>query len=239
MAALVGATTTQTEDTNTTSIDIFHPGTPAVDDLLWVTLTVDGGRLIIPATGWTTVEVLDNQGGGSFVSTWCGYRLYELGDPTFWTFAWEGPETAIGTMTSITGHDVADVIDVSGLGTGNDRFPTCPDITTNVPDTLLIRWWGQDECGTGATPPAGLTELWNLCCGNGSPGATSAGGHEDQLLAGPTGTAVWSGAGNSRWTAFTVAINPAPAPQVAAGGSSLGEIAAFETEWRGEGFFRV
>ena len=236
MAALFGATTTQTEDSNTTSIDIFHPGSPAVDDLLWATLTVDGRRAIVVPAGWTTVELSHDSADTTGLSAWVGYRLYQAGDPTFWTWVCTGPETLIGTMSSITGHDVADVVDVSALGVDDSSTRVCPDVTTTVPETLLMRSWGQDECNAPATAPAGVTEAWDLCAGDGSPFCGSAGGHEVQVLAGATGTAVWTGVLGSRWLSFTVAIKPAAVEAVGVGGSSLGEMAAFVTEWRGDGF---
>jgi len=234
MAVAFGATTTQTEDTNTTSIDVFHPTSPAVDDLLLVTITVDGARIIGNPAGWTVIERSHNGDDSTKRSVACYYRLYASGDPTFWSWTCSGPETLCATMTVITGHLVSGPIDVSGIAAGDGTTPTCPDVTTTVNDTLVVRWFGQDGQSVPVAPPAGVTEEWDFKAGNGSPECNTAGGWELQAVAGATGTGVWTGADTTNWGAFTVAVSPAAAPVAAGGGSSLAEAAAYLTEWRGE-----
>ena len=105
--------------------------------------------------------------------------------------------------------------DVVGNATGGpDQAPTCPDETTTVADTVVLRIFGCDDDDAaadggypGGTTGVGVAEAGNTA-GNGCSVAMA---YETQAGAGSTGTAAFSLDASEHWDAVTLAFGPSEA----------------------------
>jgi len=98
-------------------------------------------------------------------------------------------------------------------------IPTCPDVTTTVADTLVLRIFGYDSCyGWDATYPdehTGITvESSRPGCEAGAVGHCSGGAaYTTQAIAGATGTAFFQinqGEASWTWRTITIAVGSVP-----------------------------
>jgi hypothetical protein len=212
-----------------TSIEVAKPGETASGDLLIGVIITDGdtsGELAAP-TDWTLISVGWSGNSvypglptpsGCTLGVW--YLIAGDTEPGSYQWTWTTAETVYAFIIRITGHDPDSPFDVWDFNTGTDgMLLTCPDITTTVADTLVLRIFGYDSCyAWNATYPdehIGITvESSRPGCTAGATGHCSGGvAYVTQVSAGATGTAdfqVSQGEGEWAWRTLTVAIKPAP-----------------------------
>ena len=189
-----------------TSIDLAKPAGVVEGDLMVAFLSKDDDNDITPPAGWTLIE---SDTGSASVRVICYWKEAGASEPSDYTFTGDN-EQWIGSILRITGHAVGDPINISGVETGDDTTPQCPDITTWADDCLILRAFGadDDDITVDAGYPAGHTGLYVDESNTGS-GTTSGGvAHKDQETKGATGTADFSLTATEQWVAMTVAISP-------------------------------
>lgn len=190
--------------------------------------TVEGDLLVAFVGSDDTAAVHGNPGGwtqvGSSIeqsssehSLW--FKAAGASEPSTYTWSLGGASEAyyVGILR-ISGADNADPIDISSAsGTSGDPC-VCPDVTTTVDDTLILRACGTNDQGgndvilDGGTPTSHTLEY-------SKPGAASGdvGNHVSfvaQASAGATGTANIDLSGATNHVRYTVAIAPAAAVAV-------------------------
>jgi hypothetical protein len=121
-------------------------------------------------------------------------------------FCWTNPTAtkAVFTAFRVSGVRTSAPVHAHGTDTGSSTSATSPSITTNVNQTLLIRYAGVDHNTTITSVPG--TEIARF--GVSGPGAQLGAGWETQATAGATGTGVFVNA-SDQWAAATWAIPPA------------------------------
>ncbi len=220
---------------NVTSITVNKPASTDEGDLLVAGLTWDGNPgTITKPDGW---EILNASGYPATpnVTTGVYYKIAGPGEPASYTWNWGTAESVYAFIICITGHDEAAPINVWSVNEGSSQSPSCPDVTTTVPDTLVLRIYGSDRASRSFSYPAGLTSITSGSSGSGSLSGETNGGaaYGVQEVAGPAGQAVFSldiPGGNSAYRAFTIAIAPGAAsdePRIITSRTSLN---AFSTE---------
>ena len=192
--------------TDATSIDLAKPAGVVEGDLMVAFLSKDDDNDITPPAGWSLIE---SDTGDFAVRVICYWKEAGASEPSNYTFTGD-LEQWIGSILRITGHEVGDPVNISGVATGEDTTPQCPDVATWADDCLILRAFGADDdditVDTGY--PAGHTGLYVDASDTGS-GTTSGGvAHKDQATKGATGTADFSLTATEQWVAMTVAISP-------------------------------
>ena len=207
-----------------TLIEVAKPAGTASGDLLIGVVITDGdtsGEFTGP-TDWTLIDVGWSGAGeypsGCTLGAW--YLIAGDSEPGSYQWTWTTLETVYAFIIRITGHDPDNPIYVWDSDTGaNDMLPICPDVTTTVADTLVLRIFGYDSCyAWNATYPdehTGITvESSRPGCVPGATGHCSGGAaYATQATAGVTGTAsfqVTQGETSWAWRTLTIAVRPAP-----------------------------
>jgi hypothetical protein len=212
-----------------TSIEVDKPTGTASGDLLIAVVITDGdtsGELAAPidwtliSVGWSDNSVYPNLPTPSGCTLGVWYLIAGDSEPGSYQWTWTTAETVYAFIIRITGHDPDNPIDVWGFNTGTEgMLLTCPDITTAVADTLVLRIFGYDSCyAWNADYPdehIGITvESSRPGCAAGATGHCSGGvAYATQATAGATGTAdfqISQGEGEWAWRTLTVAVRPTP-----------------------------
>ncbi len=196
------------------------PATRPDDDLYITIISNDNGGVnnINLLTGWT--QILRTGTGSSGCSMMVAWRK---GSSEPATYTWTGGnEKYAGAILRISGADTDSPVDAQGNTVHNPTTdPTCPSITVNSDDTLVLRLLAGDGDVADATP---TTELWkNAATGTGK--ASSAGSKENGPASGnTTGVATFTDASNDQYVGHTLAIAAAVSAPSGAGAQTLGAL---------------
>ncbi len=208
--------------TRTPSLDTTNPGplTPEDRDVvlifLWHRSTGTGYRTPDPPSApWVELYKIDE---GDAVLQIYGARYGDVSTfPTF-DFPSSSIERTAIYAVCLRGLDPNDILDVAtSSNSGGSTTPTFPAVTPTVDDVLLVRGWFTGNNGyLTAGPSAGSlvifpygTDQWTTS----TDGDQSAGLVLEQRSGGAgvsTGTATVTNVSSALWTAFTLALNPAP-----------------------------
>lgn len=193
-------------DSTTNSITVTKPsGTVDGDFLIAAVCWGNSGWTISPPAGWSTI----NHANG--VETTVGVFWKEAsGEGANFTFTKTSTQKRVSAFVArYTGH-AASPIDVSGAGNGESTGPDCPDVTTTVGNTRVLRiaTWGKGSSNQTADPPGTTGRISeNGSTNNGGTGVALA--DEEQASAGATGTAAHTLDGSEPWRCLSVVIAPA------------------------------
>lgn len=169
--------------------------------------------IVTPPTGWTEI---DNPGVNITSVSACRlqvyYRVMQSADPSTVDFIGPTSRGFRAIASSYSGCDITTPIDVSGTSTGGaDTSAICPDITTTVINTMILRIAANDD-STNTLSNAGVTLRGNgtRIVSGGSNGLGSSNGDEGiQAAIGATGTSTYTISGAEEWGTFTIALAPA------------------------------
>jgi len=142
---------------DTTSLTISTPTTDE-GDLLIAAVATDGGTTISPPFGWTEI----NQGAnGSEVTLGAWYKIAGSSELTSHIFTWSGNRRAYGWMMRFTGHNSTNPINAPMPGNDSDSTPTCPAVTTNVANCIILRLGAFDgsDITVGSTGLSDHTDI--------------------------------------------------------------------------------
>jgi len=212
-----------------TSIMVSKPsGTANGDLLIGVVVTDEDAGTFTPPSGWTLINSGTADPGGIAdqvtLGTW--YKIAGGSEPPSYTWSWTNPQTVYAFIVRITGHDSSNPINVWGVDTGSSTGTiitiTCPDVTTTVDDTLVLRIFGADRAMNFGSYPSGHTGItFDSSSGDNTTPYQCTGGAawQAQATAGATGTADFTAIPNvgttEEWRALTIAIAPpAAAPDI-------------------------
>jgi hypothetical protein len=128
-----------------------------------------------------------------------------------WTFS--SPQGATGIILAYSGVDTGNPVDVTAAqgGAGSTTLPA-PSITTTVPHTMLVAFFGVVGRTTIA-PPGSMSERAEVTVTTPTPKMTSEGADEKFAAAGATGTRVatasTSGSSGAIRVGRLIALRPA------------------------------
>ena len=129
-----------------TSITISTPSATSEEDLLIAAVATDGdtsGSMAPPpGEGWTQMSLNDYNGEVTLGVWW---KLADASESASHQFTWSGVQQAYGWMMRFIGHNITDPIDIWAADGEADTNPTCPSVTTNVNDSLILRIGAFDD----------------------------------------------------------------------------------------------
>ena len=231
---------------NVTSITVDKPaGTASGDLLIGVVVTDDIAGTFTPPSGWTEIDsgTADPGGTADQVTLGAWYKIAGDPEPASYTWSWTNPQTVYAFIVRITGHDSSNPINVFGVATGNSITPTCPDVTTTVANTLVLRIFGANwaQVTVDGGYPSGHTGITVDVSGDPSQIGQCSGGaaYQTQAAIGATGTAAFTMTGAHEWRALTVVIAPPPDISNFPSTKDFGVVTAGSTPNTGNAYFTI
>ena len=193
------STATATEHT------VDKPSGTADGDLLVAAMSTDGVETLTPPNGWIAI-IEDTKDAMTF------YVWYKIAssEPDDYTFTVSASEACVLSILRFSGHDSSNPINVLGSVKGYDIAPNCPDVTTTVDDTLVLRLFGadDDDVTEDSGYPDGLIGVFVRGSDEAGGEASAGAAYIVQESAGATGTAAFSLTSSEQWIAVTIAIAP-------------------------------
>jgi RHS repeat-associated protein len=190
----------------TTSLTIAAPTGTAADDVLLAVIATRTNPTITAPVGWALVRS-DNDSTAFRQSIYV--RTAGASEPGSYIWSFSGPVTsAVGGMVGYSGLDPLSPIDAHGGQVAGGTSVTAPSITTTVDDTILVGFFG-DENDSTYTPPAGMTERFDVLAGGSSSQSSVSAADAVQAAAGATGTKVATSSKNATYVGQLVALRPA------------------------------
>jgi len=207
------------EDFADQTITLTKPSGTVSGELLFAVIGADDTRVFPAVSGWTLIIEEQHTTGGSV----CGALYYKVtggSEPS--TYDLDIPPIAgsvmMGGILRISGADNSAPIDISDVSITTANDAVCPDVTTTVIDTLVIRFFAgdnDDHPSTDSGYPTSHTGLWASDTTTGND-MMSGVAHIAQSGIGATGTGTFTDVdATQELVNFTVVIAPA------AGGLSI------------------
>ena len=126
-------------NTGTTTLVLPRPSGTASGDVLLAAVTVRGTPTI-SAAGWTLVRLDSRSPTFTQAVFW---HLAGASEPSSYTFTFNSSQTAVGTIVAYGGVDnVNPIADKNGQVTSSSATITAPTVTTTVPNTQLVSFFG-------------------------------------------------------------------------------------------------
>jgi Domain of unknown function (DUF1929)/Bacterial Ig domain len=150
---------TSAANASTTTLVLPLPAGVAPGDVLLASVAVRGGPSITAPSGWSLAR-LDMD--GSFVRQAMYVKVASTSEPASFTWTLSAAKQAAGGIAAFTGVDTTNPVDASaGQVNASATSLTAPSVTTTVPDTMLVAFYGVAPL-TQLSPPAGMTERWEV-----------------------------------------------------------------------------
>jgi hypothetical protein len=183
------------------TITINKPSGVAEDDQLIAAIGKPGSpnAAVTPPSGWTLVRSMPS----NFLNI---YRL-SAGDSEPSTYTWTFSESvnSAGGIMAFQNVDPDDPIDAeNGQNTASGTAHATPDVTTTIPDTMIVTAHGLLE-NSSFTAPSGMTEAYDV---PNSGLATTAGYYVAQPDAGATGAKTATSANSATGSAHILCLKP-------------------------------
>ncbi len=194
---------------NNAAITVDKPLGTVEGDLLLLLHVCDNVETITPPSGFT--DIID-ESFGSNCTMHVSRKFAGASEPTTYTSSSGSSESRVAMMLRISNVDADTPVDVSGFTTGTGT-PSCPTVTTTVPDAFVFRVYAGAE-RDGAYPGfiTDDTGFRNMISSAVGTGACCGGiGVALQASVGATGAKTWGSNSINSITA-TVVIAPVEAP---------------------------
>ncbi len=195
-----------------TSFEVPVPAGVGAGDFLIAQIAYNANGTISPAAGWNLIDVTANPSKPIMQALF--WRAATAGEPAEYRFELSSGknDTAAGAIAAYSGIDLTNPIDaVAAQAGGTSTDVVAPSTTTSTATSTLISFFAVRDDGT-MTPPAGMTEQWdvNSGAGVGAIGETLlAAADEVFATEGDTGTRVATAQASDGSVAHLVALNSA------------------------------
>ena len=192
-------------NTTTTSLTVPAP-TSAAGDLLLATVDVRGQPVVTAPVGWT---LLRTDTAGTSIRKATFWRLATASEPASYTWGFNKPRSAVGTILAYDGVSATSPIQASsGQVNAASRSIAAPSLTTTTPDAVVVGLFGLAKRAT-VTPPAGMTERSEVVSAAGViPVATGETADRSQAQPGATGPQVATASSGGVNIGQLVALTP-------------------------------
>jgi len=142
------------------SLAINKPTGTVQGDVMFASIAIrpETGTITAPS-GWTLVRRVNNTNSNeNTLATY--YKVAGTGEPASYTWSFSTSSGAAGGITTFTGVDTSDPIDVeNGQNTANGTTHASPSITTTIANTMLVTAHAFSSSTTWSSP-AGMTEAY-------------------------------------------------------------------------------
>lgn len=194
-----------------TNITVALPAGTAAGDLLvaHVSQRYDASFAVTAPSGWTLAGSVD-LGGGATVATWLWHRLATSSEPSSYTFSAGSKSLRHAAIVAYSGVDGTSPVNAyAGAGTTTASTSlVAPSVTTTVSNAALLTFFAVRANAT-VTPPAGMTERYDLVTGTGASHLAVSGNDQQLSASGGTGTRTATSTVSEMHTALTLALAPA------------------------------
>jgi hypothetical protein len=190
-----------------TTLTIAAPGSVSAGNVLLAAVHVRGKPAVTAPAGWTLVRSDQN---GNAMKAVVYTKVATASEPASYTWTFASAQAAAGGITAWSGVSTSTPIDAHGgqVNLTSSTTITAPSITTTTTNTMLVGFFGIGPA-TSLTPPAGMTERWDLSSTQGSFKATSGAASALQAAAGATGTRAATSQNAATNIGQLVALRPA------------------------------
>ena len=190
--------TSQTEGTDTTSIEITKPDSTGDDYLLYVLAIDSNTNITSRPSGWVNIINQSNVSQRLVIDR----KIDNGSEPSSYTWEIAAIQKMIGVMASFRNVDVSTPEDVlSVAASGNSDTPTAPDLTPANTGVMLVRACAIDD-KTITAVPAGYNSIF---AGN-TGGSGDVGAGVANLLSDTVGTAEFTADAADTWDSATIAL---------------------------------
>jgi hypothetical protein len=182
-----------------TTMTIAKPAGTAVGDVLVACITLTGGSVNTLA-GWTRIAGVTSAGNPrvfGFVKVASG------SEPASYGWGLTASTTGAGGIARFGGASGVDGAASTAASSTAAASGTIPGVTTTAANAQVLGCTGVNSSSTSITPPAGLTEAWDL----GARRSEFADGV--QQAAGPSGAKTFTFSASRAWAGWLVALRPA------------------------------
>ncbi len=195
-------------NTKTTTLVLPRPSGTVSGDVLLASVALRSTTAITAPAGWTLVRVDPR----ATVFRQAVYVHVAGGaEPASYTWTFASARPAVGTIAAYSGVDGANpIVAHSGIDSAGSASITAPSLTTTVPDTRLVGFFGIVGTTT-IGPPAGMTERTEVVTPAGTSNPLTASLDDQPIPAsGATGSRVATAAISAANIGQLVALRPAP-----------------------------
>jgi hypothetical protein len=211
---------------NVSSVTVPLPTGVTAGDLLLAVIAFRGGdQSAIASTpaGWTQVTSTVD---GALLGMSVFRKLATAVEPASYTWTFSASNRAAAAIMAFRGVDASSSIDAFATRVnGPSTSLTAPSITPDVPNTMLVAFWGATNGNATVTPPPAMAPSFVLANTTAGPnGLVLGGATEAHSAAAATGTRVATAGSAVPNTGYLLALRPGPSANPAPGGFN-----AFET----------
>jgi hypothetical protein len=181
------------------ALTIAKPAGTVEHDVMIASITARPSTVTItPPAGWTLVRRVDNTAGTT--STLAVYsRVANAAEPAQYHWAISTSTGAAGGIQAFANVDTMNPVDVeNGQATASALTHATPDVTTTVPDTMLVTGHALASAATW-TPPSAMSEAFDdasITVPN-AAGISIEGSNVPQATIGATGARIATASGNA------------------------------------------
>ena len=197
-AAITFRSSSSANASSATSVSVPAPAGLISGDVEVVSIATGSNSVSITATGWTLIKSTNKVG---YIEA-----LYDkvagASEPSSYSFSVSAATNLTAGIDDFSGVSTTTPVDASVSANGTSTTANCNSVNTTAANEAVI-------CAPSAlsnvavTPPAGLTERWEL----GGTGVTGEASDFIQASAGATGTKAATLSASHAWITTTVALN--------------------------------
>jgi hypothetical protein len=189
------------------SLTISKPAGAASGDLMVAAVNVRGTPTITAPSGWTLVRLDVNS---STMRQAIYTKIAATSEPSSYTWSFSAKGSTTGIIAAYQGVDPTTPVDAaSGQATAASTSITAPAVTTTVPGTLLVGFFGT-AANPATTPPFGMIEQAELVQNAGKNKSSLETADAFLPATGSSGTRVATASTASTNVGQLVAIRPSP-----------------------------
>ncbi|HEY8179523.1 MAG TPA: Ig-like domain-containing protein, partial [Candidatus Limnocylindria bacterium] len=194
-------------NTGTNNLVLPRPVGTVAGDVLVAGVSVRGTPTITPPAGWTAVR---NDPRGSTFSQALYVHVAGGAEPASYTWSFSAAGTAVGTIAAYSGVDTAQPVAGHGGQVNTGTAIVAASLTTSVPNTRLVGFFGIVGKPTVSPPPT-MIERQEIVTAKGTSSRLTM-ELSDQTLAstGASGTRTATASSSAANIGQLIALRPAP-----------------------------
>ena len=187
-------------------MSLAKPASVAAGDVLVALIAVErnANNKLLAGGGWHRVARL-TRGGDLNVAVW--WKLAGAYEPASYTFAWTISGKAYGAIMRFSGVDPLNPVNAFATATGASSAPSCPTVTTTVPNTLIVRLGGFEDNAITADN-AGMIGHTTITMDSNGSAVSGGAAYSTNATAGPTGAASFALTASKDFVTVTLALKP-------------------------------
>jgi hypothetical protein len=194
-----------------TTVVIPAPSGVLSGDVMIASVAARGNPNFTAPAGWTLIRLDIN---GFTLRQALYWKVATGSEPPSYTWTLSNSQAAAGGIVAYSGVDTTNPIDVhSGAfsPSGATSSAVAPSVTTTVNGAMIVGFFGVAR-NTGVTPPAGMTERFDVVANGGTYPQAVESADVLQAAAGATGDKIATYSGTAQNVAQLLALRPMSGP---------------------------